>query len=269
VHNGSLLVTGLRPVLTPWGAEPCPAVCAATRMATHSSTGTTQRNGGTGVVAGTPGIDHPAGTTALSVLPLGRDRASTSRVRRETAGHLVVAPPRDPTGALLRFVARDLLELSWQADDGLRSVMAEVVGLTDDAGWRLRITGPAQRVQRRDAVRAPIGLSVSVGWDGARLAGSTLDLSEGGLHCAFRPHPDLGLHVPFPKRSQPLLCRLDLRSDELVTETALVRRRSRPDSRHEWSLRFLALPEPAADLIRAHVFTALREARARGLTTLY
>ena len=256
-------------MLTPWSAQLCPTVCAATRMATHSSTGTAQRNGGQGVVAGTPGIDHPAGTTALSVLPLGRDRASTSRVRRETAGHLVVAPPRDPTGALLRFVARDLLELSWQADDGLRSVPADATALGDDGLWRVKITGAASRIQRRDSVRAPIGLNVSVGWDDVVLTGSTVDLSEGGLLCVFRPNGDLGLHVPFPKKGQPMACKLDLYSDELITEVALVRRRPRQDNLHEWSLRFTDLPEPAADLIRSHVFTALRNARARGLAALY
>jgi hypothetical protein len=48
-----------------------------------------------------------------------------------------------------------------------------------------------------------------------------------------------------------------------------VRRRRRNDSLHEWSLRFLALPPSSADLIRSHVFTALRNARARGLAAIY
>ncbi len=221
------------------------------------------------MVAGRPNVDHPSGTAALSVLPLGRDQALTSRVRRETANFLHVSPPRTSTGEAVRFVERDLLELSWQADDGLRSVSAEAVDLTDDSTWRLRITGPATRIQRRDAVRAPIGLSVSIAWDRTELTGSTLDLSEGGMLCVFRPNGDLGTHVPWPKRSQTLTCRLDLRSEELVAEVAVIRRRPRPDSLHEWSLRFLGMPDPAADLIRSHVFTALRNARARGLAALY
>jgi hypothetical protein len=221
------------------------------------------------MVAGTPNVDHPATATALSVLPLGRDEALTSRVRRTTEDFVYVSPPRTGSGAVALFVERDMLELSWQADDGLRSVSAAAVDLTDDLTWRLRITGPATRVQRRDAVRAPIGLSVSVAWDTTELTGSTLDLSEGGMLCVFRPNGDLGVHVPFPQRSETLTCRLDLYSDELVAEVALLGRRPRPDSLHEWSLRFLGLPDPAADLIRSHVFTALRNARARGLATLY
>ena len=221
------------------------------------------------MVAGTPNIDHPAESTALSVLPLGSDEALTSRVRRVGDTHLFISSPRTPTGDIADFVERDMLELSWQSDDGLRSVPADAVTVASDGTWRIKLTGPASKLQRRDAVRAPIGLSVSIGWDGVTLTGSTVDLSEGGLLAVFRPHGDLGVGVPFPRKSQSLTLRLDLYSDELVTEVALVRRRPREDNLHEWSLRFIALPEPAADLIRSHVFTALRNARARGLAALY
>ncbi len=221
------------------------------------------------MVAGEPKVDYPAGTTALSVLPLGSDEPLTSRVRREGEDHLDISPPRTGGGKSVRFVERDLFELSWQADDGLRSVPAEVLGLADDDSWRLRIAGPASHLQRRAADRAPIGLSVRVSWDDTVLTGSTVDLSEGGLLCVFRPNGDLGVHVPFPGKRQPLQLRLDLRPTALVTEVALVSRRPREDKLHEWSLRYLALPDPAAELIRSHVSTALRIARARGLTKLY
>jgi len=221
------------------------------------------------MVAGAANVDYPAADTALSVMPLGRDEALTSRVRRETDGFLYVTPPRNSVGESVPFIEQDMLELSWQADDGLRSVPADATALGDDGLWRVKITGAASRIQRRDSVRAPIGLNVSVGWDDVVLTGSTVDLSEGGLLCVFRPNGDLGLHVPFPKKGQPMACKLDLYSDELITEVALVRRRPRQDNLHEWSLRFTDLPEPAADLIRSHVFTALRNARARGLAALY
>jgi hypothetical protein len=221
------------------------------------------------MVAGRPNVDYPAASTALSVLPLGRDEALTSRVRRETADHLHVSAPRNGVGAAVPLVEGDLLELSWQADDGLRSVPASPVALTDDLTWRLRVTGPASCVQRREAVRAPIGLPVSVSWDGVTLTGSTIDLSEGGLSCVLRPHGELGTAIPLPRRGRTLFCRLDLYSDELVTEVTLNRRRRREDSLHQWSVHFVDLPEPAADLVRSHVFTALRNARARRLSTLY
>ena len=219
------------------------------------------------MVAGTPNIDHPADFTALSVLPLGSDEALTSRVRRVGDSHLFISNPRTPTGDPARFVGGDMLELSWQSDDGLRSVPADAVAIASDGTWKVRLSGPANRLQRRDAVRAPIGLSATVTWNSVTLTGSTVDLSEGGLLAVFRPHGDLGVGIPFPRRNQPLTLWLDLHSDELLTEVALVRRRPRQDALHEWSLRFVALPEPAADLIRSHVFTALRNARARGLVT--
>ncbi|MEU2347085.1 PilZ domain-containing protein [Modestobacter sp. NPDC013298] len=130
-------------------------------------------------------------------------------------------------------------------------------------------SGPASRLQRRDAVRAPIGLEVIVAWDQTVLRGSTVDLSENGLMCVFRPNGDLGVGVPYPRRGAVLSVRLNLYSDELATNALLVRRVSRKDQLLEWSLQFVDLPESSADLIRSHVFTALRNARARGLTKLY
>jgi PilZ domain len=222
------------------------------------------------MVAGARNVDYPGDLTALSILQIGRDIAVTSRVRRVAASSIYVTPPRDHQGNRVRFELGDLLELSWQAEDGLRSVPTEAIGLGDDGSWRLQVTGPATRVQRRDAVRAPIGLPVTVIVGGrVQLVGSTVDLSEGGTLCVFRANGELGVHVPMPKRGQVMTLSLDLYSDVLTTEVELIRRRPRDDGLNEWSLRFVQLPESAADLIRSHVFTALRNARARGLASLY
>ena len=177
--------------------------------------------------------------------------------------------PRDGSGNPVVLVSGDLLELSWQADDGLRSVRTEVVELTADPLWRVRVRGPASTIQRRDRVRAPIGLRVALSFGSIELVGSTVDLSEGGLLCVFRPHGDLGEHVPLPERSQPMTVTVDLCSDVLRADVELARRVRREDGLHEWSLEFLHLPETAADLIRSHVFTALRNARARNIAALY
>jgi hypothetical protein len=221
------------------------------------------------MVAGQPNVDYPDELTGLSILQLGMDDALTSRVRRVSASYIFISPPRDPAGERAAYVDRDMLELSWQADDGLRSLPAETVGQAEDGSWRVQVTGSANKVQRRDAVRAPIGLPLEVSWDQTVLVGSTVDLSEGGLLAVFRAHGDLGVTVPFPRRGQALQLKLDLYEDELVTQVELVRRRPRDDQRHEWSMKFVDLPESAADLIRSHVFTALRNARARGLQRLY
>ena len=76
---------------------------------------------------GTAGVDYPLEAAALSVLPLGADEALTSRVRRVSDSHLYISAPRDGAGSHVVLVERDLIELSWQADDGLRSVSTEVV----------------------------------------------------------------------------------------------------------------------------------------------
>ena len=219
------------------------------------------------MVAGRPNIDYPGADTALSVVPVGQDDALTSRVRHIGAKNMHVTSPRDGVGEAVRLRPGDAMELSWQAEDGFRSVQAQLVDVGADGLWQLRVKGEAVRTQRREAVRAPLGLPVRVVYGRTELVGSTVDLSEGGLRCVFRPHADLGTNIPFPKPGHPIGLMLDLYSDQLDTQVEFIRRRRRDDQLHEWSLRFLQLPEPAKDLIRSHVFTALRNARARGLVT--
>lgn len=217
------------------------------------------------MVAGQANIDYPGVDSGLSVVPLGQDGALTSRVRHVGAKNMHVTAPRNGNGEAVRLDPGELVELSWQADDGFRSVQALMVDTGADGLVQLRIKGEASRIQRREAVRAPLGLPVRVVYGRTELFGSTVDLSEGGLRAVFRPHADLGTNIPFPKAGHPIQLVLDLYSDQLSTEVEFVRRRPREDTLHEWSLRFLALPESAADLIRTHVFTALRNARSRGL----
>jgi PilZ domain-containing protein len=217
------------------------------------------------MVAGRPNIDYPAADTALSVVPFGQDDASTSRVRRVGENNLHVTVARNGVGEAVRVDPGESMELSWQADDGFRSVHAVMVDVAADGLWQLRVKGEATRIQRREAVRAPLGLPVRVVFGQTELVGSTIDLSEGGLRCVFRPHGDLGSSIPFPRAGQPIGLVLDLYSDQLETQVEFIRRRPRNDSLHEWSLKFTVLPEGAKDLVRSHVFTALRNARSRGL----
>ena len=93
------------------------------------------------MVAGQPNVDHPVASTALSVMPLGQDEALTARVRRETDSFLFISSPRNGVGETAPFVERDMLELSWQSDDGLRSVPAEAIAVADDGTWKVKLTG--------------------------------------------------------------------------------------------------------------------------------
>ena len=114
--------------------------------------------------------------------------------------------------------------------------------------------------QRRAAVRAGVRVPVTVTIAGERLRGTTLDLSEGGAACAVTvgstgvlPVPDSALEVEFVLDTG----RVWLQSVVLHS----VHRRG-------WwilTLRFVDPPEHDQDLVRGHVFTALRRQRARGL----
>jgi hypothetical protein len=219
------------------------------------------------MVSGRPNIDYPDAGTALSVVPFGQDDALTARVRRVGELNLHVTPARNGTGEIVRMAPGEHMELSWQADDGFRSVEAALIDVAADGLWQLRVKGEATRTQRRDAVRAPFGLPVRVVFGHTELVGSTVDVSEGGLRCVFRPHGDLGNSIPFPKAGQPIGLVLDLYSDQLEMQVEFICRHPRADQLHEWSLKFTAMPEAAQDLVRSHVFTALRNARARGLVT--
>lgn len=217
------------------------------------------------MVAGQPDLDHPGEGTALCVVVLGSDDVLTSRVRRIGDRNLHVSPARSGTGGAARVAPGDHLEVSWQAGDGFRCVPAVLVDVAGDGLWQVRVTGQATRIQRRDAVRAPLGLPVKIVHAGAELAGSTIDLSEAGLRAVLRPHGDLGSAIAFPRRGAAVELVLDLYSDQLRTRARFVHRRPRGDHLHEWALTFTELPETAQDGIRAHVFTALRHARSRGL----
>jgi hypothetical protein len=219
------------------------------------------------MVSGRPNIDYPDAGTALTVVPFGQDDALTARVRRVGDLNLHVTPARTGIGEIVRLDPGEHMELSWQADDGFRSVEAALIDVAADGLWQLRVKGEATRTQRRDAVRAPLGLPVRVVFGRTELVGSTVDLSEGGLRCVFRSNADLGTAVPFPQAGHPLGLVLDLYSDQLETQVEFLRRHPRADQLHEWSLKFTALPESAQDLVRSHVFTALHNARARGLVT--
>ena len=135
--------------------------------------------------------------------------------------------------------------------------------------WRVRSARPAARGQRRAAVRAPLPVPVRVDHDGVRLAGVTVDLSEGGLRSLVDP---VG-----PEPTRRAASRAPLETGDVVTVhlpfdrgvvdggAEVVRRHRRSDDHIELSLRFLGIPERDRDLIRRSVFACLRDLRARGV----
>lgn len=121
-----------------------------------------------------------------------------------------------------------------------------------DRGWELP-------QQRRPALRARVRVPVALVVDGQRLRGNTLDLSEDGAVCAVTA----GAAAAPPTAGS----RLEV---ELVLEAA---RAWLPgdvlgsvDRRGWWivTVVFAEPPEHDQDLVRRHVFTALRRERAAG-----
>ncbi|NDI49283.1 flagellar brake protein [Goekera deserti] len=231
-----------------------------------------------------PGTDtaHPEVSSRVVLVRLGEDGGLTGRVRQVERGTVLVSRPLDETGEAVWLRSGDLVELSWQAADGRRSARAELRDVDADGSCRLVVVGPVGLSQRRDAVRAPAGVPVTIRFASGvatysgdsvhavvELQGATLDLSEGGARCALRPHPALdpatGDAGAAPGVGTTVELRLELDTGLLVTAARLVRVHRSTDQRHVWSLAFVDLPERAADRIRAHVFSLLRTARARGL----
>ncbi|MGY1728229.1 flagellar brake protein [Geodermatophilus sp. SYSU D01062] len=212
----------------------------------------------------TPGVDYPEDRTVLDVKAVSRDDVLTSFVEEATGGELVVSVAQDASQRRVRLEPGETLELVWRGPEELRSVPAELLEVHggDAPTWRLRLTGPASRGQRRAAVRAPLSLPVEVTAGGQRRSGTTRDLSEGGTHCLLDGEPDrTGALEP----GGVVHVRLDVDGRAVAVKAEVVRRHPREDKRPELSLRFIGLAERDEDLIRRRVFAELRELRSRGL----
>src|SRR4051794_383521 len=127
-----------------------------------------------------PTLNTPVGLH----LPCCPDEAHPSRVELVTTSHFIVATPHDHTA-----VPADPFVVSWAEG----TVAIELPTLVTDVRtgsyptWVVAPAGPAERVQRRQFVRIPesgdsahLRLFTASG----AVAGTVLDLSEGGLRCA-------------------------------------------------------------------------------------
>ena len=114
--------------------------------------------------------------------------------------------------------------------------------------------------QRRAAVRAGVRVPVTVTTDGERLRGTTVDLSEGGASCAVSAGPP----ERFPVPDSALEVEFVLDTGRVWLPGVVVHSVQR---RGWWilTMRFVDPPERDQDLVRGHVFTALRRQRAMGL----
>jgi hypothetical protein len=206
-----------------------------------------------GVADVLPGTD-----VEVEITPAGRGMSVVARVEGAGTGGLVVRP------GVSDFVDQDVVTVGeqvtvlWLTDEGGRALPAEVTTVERGAcpRWHLRVVGDTETVQRRQAVRARVGLSLTVSLNGMDLGGDVVDLSEGGVRAVLDPY---GI-TPTPGTAVSLTVRLE---NGPVTGPAEVVRQQTVDARWAMSLRFTDLPEKDQDRLRRRVFQAIREERAR------
>ena len=204
------------------------------------------------------GATRPSADDEAEVIPGGHGFSVSTRVERADAGTLVVRPSTSEFVEQQVVRVGDQVQVFWRDSTsgwGLPAVVSTV-----ERGavprWHLAVAGPAEPMQRREAVRARLALPVTVEVHGADLEGEVLDLSEGGVRAVL----DGFGHPPLPGTVVPLTVHLE---DGVVAAPAEVVRHQTRGTRWGMSLRFLDLPETEQDRLRRRVFQALREERAR------
>jgi hypothetical protein len=205
-----------------------------------------------------PGIDHPAVDGEAHVTLPGRGLTVSSRVEAVEGDALVLRPSVSEFVDQTVVHAGSIVEVQWQRPEDMRSAPAEVQAVESGAvpRWRLRLTGPAEVTQRRNAVRGRVVVPIEVGMGNLEFKGETADLSEAGTRVQF---DGFGL---LPDAGSAVDLRMEVDGATVVTKGEVIRAVAR-GARWSLSIRFLGLDEKHEDRIRRRVFQALREERAR------
>jgi hypothetical protein len=225
-------------------------------------------------ILGSPRDDYPEVGTVLDLLPASRGDAYMSWLDDVDDEDLVVSIPQDIARRPLALAVGEHIEVIWKASGTLRCLPVVLAGidLGEPPHWRLRRAGVVKRGQRREAVRAPLRVPVTLSTEASPARAMSVDLSEAGLRCVLdrQPRPVPGAIVQVSAQSA-------FRAGDVVrvcttlpdlTVTCLseiTRLHPRDDSRTELSLRFIGLSEQLQDDLRRRVFARLRDLRQRGL----
>jgi hypothetical protein len=204
--------------------------------------------------------DQPQESTTADVTLVTRGITITARIERSSETGLVVCPTSSAFARQVGVKAGDPVELFWRAGYEERTLPAQVAEVEDavDPIWYLQATGPAERSQRRKAVRARVELPVQVSVGATQLVGETVDLSEAGL----RAEVDGWGLPPEPGTRVEVTLTLDKGFVDLRGE---IDRHVVNGARWQLSMKFDRVAEQDQDRLRQRVFQALREERARTL----
>lgn len=215
-----------------------------------------------------PADAYPEHGTFLDLIPASRGETFMSWAEAVGDDEFVVTAPKDRSMRPVDAPVGERVDVVWKRGAELCSLpcVLAAVERSEQPRWVLRRAGSVQRGQRRDAVRAPMAVPVQLGPDIARIGGTTVDLSEGGLRCVLDkgPVPEW-LETPGQAIGTVVQTSVEL-SDLTVTCLAEITRRfPRDDARTELSLRFIGLSEHDQDEVRRRIFARLRDLRHRGL----
>jgi hypothetical protein len=209
---------------------------------------------------GTPSTNgHLAYATATTVRFTPSEAALVCLVAASDAKRLVLTAPLSSHAAGNLPGVGSRAEVSWGADEGLRMLPVELLGVQQARVplWHFRTLGPVEQVQRRSSVRMTLTAPVQVRHYGQIFVGATLDLSEGGLRCIVTGDSD-----PTAGDAVDLALFLDDDHNPLRIGATIVRVRRHDPRQVTLVLRFRALSEPDQDQIRTRVFVEQRNRRA-------
>ena len=206
-------------------------------------------------------VDRPDAATQADVTLVSRGITVTAFVTRSDESGLVVHPTGGGRSWHETIKPGDPVEVYWVSGYEERTLPAKVTDLDHgpQSFWHLVPTGPAERSQRRKAVRAKVALPVVLPWAGGLLRGTSIDLSEGGLKALVD-----GWGLP-PESGSKILITLSLEDDVTIDLDGEVAWGSdRGTGQWVLAVQFTDVTEGAGDTLRRRVFRALREERARG-----
>jgi hypothetical protein len=202
-------------------------------------------------------LDRPEESGAADVTLVSRGITVPVCVEVSSTGLVVVRPSSDGPPNRDSIQLGDAIELYWVGgyeERTLKGVVSTIEG-GPDARWHLSVKGQAERSQRRKAVRGRVQIPVIIPWAGAQMAGTTVDLSEAGMRALMD-----GWGVPMEAgTTTQLTLTLDDALLHLKGEIVWTVERGA-----QWlmAMKFIDVPDKAADLLRRRVFQALRDERA-------
>ena len=203
-------------------------------------------------------VSRPLESSQADVTLVTRGITVTACVDVSTDHALVVRPQGEGSAWKAAVAHGDKVEVFWVAGNEERTLPAKIVDVDggEEPRWHLAPTGPAERSQRRKAVRARLDLPVVLPWADGQLTGTTVDLSEAGM----RAQVD-GWGVP-PEKGTPMQVTIELEKGFVDLHGELIW--VVPDRGPRWllAMRFDDVAEQDADRLRQVVFAALRAERA-------